>query len=507
MTRHFGGPGRAVLALACFLILLSGAATASAADTSSRNNVAKWTRELDAPYMEDRLIAIRNLGTVTDSAFAGEFKITDRLVDVVRKPGSFPRERSAALESLVLLNRNGIRVQNILELLSEIVVADPTVVKVTPPVLVRLEALDLIVEVADQGNQIDKDRAFATLKKMWEASGSRRSRTPVPGALRAALIEAIGSFTANRDAKEILLKAMEDRTPAIRTSALRGITDYLYSTGETDKWLAKEVSQKYLALAGSPKPEDLNLRVDLLNCIEVIAANDPEAYSRNASLRTMAETRALAGPNDEARASLRVLLRFADEKLDVVDPILKGASPRNGGPKWSLDTYHDFNKALVELLQRIRASRSPSKSAKKAQAIMDHFYKLLDPRLTGPAAPPAELKISAIIGLGAVPIDFDRQEVVQRLIALLKLETETPKPSVVIVDELERSLTALTGEKAFRKTLITRSAEGGAAGAEGGGKVQISKTEVPDVEAWQAWFEANKQWLAANKDPMARPID
>ena len=79
------------------------------------------------------------------------------------------------------------------------------------------------------------------------------------------------------------------------------------------------------------------------------------------------------------------------------------------------------------------------------------------------------------------PREFDRYEIVQALVALLSAEKDAGMAAKV-----EEALIRITGQR-----LRTRDPE--------------TKQEVPNIEAWNQWTEANKARLAMGNDPLDLP--
>ncbi len=480
---------------------LLNAFVAQTQQVSPREQMAEISRGFNAPTSVQRLKWIQSAGAQTDEALLREFDIPDKLVDIVKGEKTVtarvvsPRERIEAMRSLVMLNRNGIKIPTILDLLSDIVtkVAARGEPMIDPSI--KTFAMVLIVEVANKGDDLARDRAFAELKRMYIESARPSSKFPTR--LRAQLVYAMAGFHKVDDVMPILMDALEDRrSKAVNEAGLRGIIDYLRATGKTaSKDLFDTISRSYLRVADDPKEE--RHRTYLLQCLSVIVSNAPDRFRLSNRLRDSIVGRLHKGTDEEATAALWFLLSIADDNLKIIDDIIQESVNTQAR---DIETLTHFNQALVELLLRVAQSEKKNTAQNEAQKIIDHFIKILHPAAA--ANTPPEIRRGAVIGLGSIPISFDRQKAVNALIDLLGWEAEREKSQAAMITEIEKSLTQLTAMQPFRKIEVVQGKDDD---EEGGDQPKAIKRQVPDIQAWLEWFKENREWLAPNKHPIEKP--
>lgn len=493
----------------CLVSLAVGGENQDAARVDDRVRLTQLMRGLRAPFIETRVTAIQELGKQVNAGLVREFAVLDSLKEIAESEARFPRERIEALGAMVQLHKSGLGSPNILnDLLKLIQVDTASDASKGTPLPVQIAALRLMVLLANDARteSLLRDRAFDGLAGMWKDSGKVTNKTPVY--LRAQMIEAISGFTGKPNAKTMLLDALGEKSSLIRTGALNGLRLWLENNpSDADKTVAEETQK--LLLMMFKKPEEVETRISCILVLDALASNGYD-FTKGATQTSKQIAELMnTGQDVEARAAVQFLLRTASDstkRLDIVDDIL-AAARNQGAVKRDFATLHEFSKALVEVMNSTAvAMADKTKTIGKVKAketvdkIIQHFFSILKQ----PEAP-LVLKQSALFGLGTTPVAFDRTEIVQTLIAFLEAASKAEKPPLTVIEECEKSLTALTGENPKRIRMVNPSLAGTDKGkAMMQDNPEQAMIEMPDIEAWKTWFETNKAWLAPDKDPLMR---
>lgn len=477
----------------CGVLLFFGAAQGGEkTELTGRPLYVKLLRDLKDPFLENRVKAIRELGNCADADLIREFKVLDALRNQALSDTAFEMERVEALRSLGKLSLNNFRLPTLLEDLTNLVTEEKKDKTRPPtPVSIQVAALNLIVNLAANEKEArNAEIAYLAIEKIWNESKKPMSRVPL--SLRAQILEAASGFYSIKKGMPILLEGLEEKIPRIRNSAIAGLTNYLANSSEpADEKIKRSVINTFLAAAKEEKETGRESRILCLLCLDTIAANGGD-FSRETALKTAATELLKTGTDEEVVAAIRFLLRTADEKVSVVDDLL--AAARSMEKSRSFDVRYEISKALVEVLNRIsRVDRTRIKEAQaNAQKIVDYFLNdVLDPNKKQSEI----LRQSAVFGLGAMPIAFDRTKIVKHLILVLEAELLAPNPSKEMIERCETSLMALTGEQPFR----IRMASTGEPPKEG-----AAPSEVPDIKRWKEWEAKYSKWLEPDKSPMQR---
>ncbi len=503
---------RSFCKIGVLVLMLAMSSTAFAAQAGAGRDerpddrlvITKLMIETRDPFVETRVTAIQDLGRQSNADLVREFEVFSKLKEIAESDKRFPRERIEALGAMAQLQKNGLGSPNIIDDLLKLIEIGKTSYnskKGRTPVPVQIAALRLMVVLANAKNtdELLRTRTFDQLKNLWKDSDKPSYNTS--SYLRAQMIEAISGFTQEKDTKGLLLDALKEKSKLIRLGALSGLQFWLeVHTNDKDKDIAEDVTK--LLQFMFKKPEEVETRIQCIEVLDALAANGYEFSKGNSMLRKAVGSLMNEGTDIEARAAVRFLLRTAADDFDIVDVILEAAQNK-GSVKRDFETLHEFSKALVEVMNRVAydsESTQKSKAKAAAQKVIDHFFAILVQRDA-----PIVLKQSALFGLGTTPTEFDRTNIVDALIKFLEAVVNAEKAPRSLIDECETSLMALTGESAKRVKIVNPALRGterfDTMAAENPESVMI---EVPNVEAWKTWFENNKEWLAAGKNPLNR---
>lgn len=458
---------------ACRFACAAAAEDPSAAGTAKKSDPAQLsgrnlfvyllgTRGLKSPYPEERIAAMTALAAQGDASLHAEFKTVDLLVAVANDDKKIPKERCVALEALVRMNE--------LKVVSPDATLPYLVTIVDDPkgeLGVRMEALSLIAELAENRDGVSVMRAYVTLEDIW------KKRRNYPVKMIANLVEAVGGFTANKDSIKILKEAADPRemqSSAVRASALHALQRFLSANpGEGGK--VSEIVTK--AVFSDKNPEE---RVEAILCLEVLIANGQVTVSN--PIKTALLGVLDKGGDLEARAAVRVLLQTAD--TSIVDALLKAAR-YDKARGWNFETYHQVSMALGAVVVSLRDKYTQNKAT--AEKITDYFLATLDPKLIkkddkGKRVMPDELVLSAVRSFGMYTREFDRRKPVQALVVTLNVANADKWTELAAA--CEDSLKTLTDVQVPYRT----------------------PEMLPDVDKWKAWYDANADaYLVEGKDP------
>lgn len=471
----------------------------------ARQAILGHVLQLDDILMMQRIEAIQRLSNIADPTLVQEFDIVTKLMAFVDNRARFEPERMAALEALDRMHRNGVTIPRLLDLLTGIV-RDQGGTGRPNSIGMRMKSLGLVARVASQSrNMVEKQAAFSALTNLWQESGRRSGPNPIPITLRAALVEAIAGFPDQAQSQVIIQEAMQDREEVVRNSAIQAFFLLLQNRPISDARQTRAI-EDLLRRSGEDPNASPSERVLFLRILDLLVryhnAQEPRPYRLPPNLRETVEKLLRDGTDDESIHAGRFLVRAASNDvetvnlmLDVTDPTKELRADRDLGV---ILTHYQI---LLELLNMMASEgeRGARTMAPQAEKVIARFVLLLDPALRRDVF--NELRITLIVGLRTIPVEFNRQPAMEVLISNLVAEAEDVRPDMNLVKEIEDSLVGLSGQPPKRIAFRAPEAEV----EEGARQTLAPRIEVPDVEAWEVWYQKHKDFFLPGKTPWLIP--
>lgn len=495
-----------VCALVCMVAGGTGQAAEAAGVSDARQAIIRNVLQLDDILMMQRIEAIRSLSNVADPALLQEFGIVAKLTEFVENRNRFEPERVAALEALIRMSANNVQIPRLLDLLTGIV-RDQGGDARPNSIGLRMKSLGLIAQVASQSrDMVQKQNAFSTLTRLWEESGRRSGPNPIPITLRAALVEAIAGFPDQIQSQTIIEEAMKDRNDVVRTSAIQAFYLLLQNRPISDARRIREVEdlfrRSFENAEAPPSERILFLKIlDLLVRYNNVDSTRP--YRLPANVREILVKLLHDGNDEESIHAGRFLVRAASQDAETVDLMLDVTDPTREIPEG-----RDFSVILTHyqiLLELLNIMALPERNvrtmAPQAEKVIQRFVFLLAPEHRRDVF--NELRVTLIVGLRTIPVEFNRQPAMEILIDNLLAEAEDERPDMAIVKEIEDSLVGLSGQPPKRITF--RDPEEPEDPEARDRPRMAPRIEVPDVIAWQVWYEKHKEYFLPGKTPWLIP--
>lgn len=484
----------------CLLVAVALGGVLHAEDSGElRARMLKDIKDLNSPLTVERISAMQSIATYNDPAILDEFKVIDKLIEMAQNEKNYLPVRRQALKTLVSLYNNGISIPKLVTLLKDIVSVDfknrSGRDAMMQTLQLKLMALELLVDVASSrgaSNVVrpEYDKVYVMLTEMW----SKKRNLPV--ALQVAIIQAIGGFGDKSDTVKILSIAINDKDPSVALAAIQAISTAIQLRGDYSRPLLTNFSQK---LVNASDPNDSQLRVALLDVMQTTYDNgvlkgEKNLWKPSEGVSAVVSKMLNEGDNYEVSSAVRFLMRISGQDPAVSTSLLAVAKP-NPAHELSLETIKLINGALIDVMLNITNTKNgPTQYKDKIEAIIQHMFLMLNPQ--NKQSIPEDIRQNMIMGLACVPIEIDRTNVVQFLIALLENEASEAAPSPVIIQEIEDALVALTGVQPFVIVKVKAVAP-----ANGGSGIKVERIETPNIDAWKYWYDKNKDKLVAGQSP------
>ena len=448
------------------LAMLTLSSALPAAEGQNRDAFVEIVDLLRAPYMVERIEGIREAGSLSDADLVDEFRIVDRLVAVANNDARNTRERAEALKSLVLLAER--RIAEPAEVLGRIarLIANRQMFLGT-----RIDALQVITSMDPPEDLSRDDRE--TYQKLQRGIIELARNTNNPVSLRASAYAAIGNL-GGRDAGAFLLGQTEvEEIRALRIAAMEGFYRWVETLRSRSQELMARLTDILRKREGG---EDAAVRLWGLRAMERLLRNGAEPVDEKDLVAFLGERMRL-GNDDELIAASKAILHVP---LPEVVPYFLAEVQKDRSPEAHLAVVKsaiEFYLPMAEIVLDRGSSAIEIRKAREQAATITASILAPLPPLEGA---PEELRLAAILGLGAVPYVFDRQAAVASLLQALSSGNDA------IRQEAEASLLRIS-----RQARPPRTAE-----------------DAIDVQAWQRWFQANRDWLKPDLVPWdheARP--
>ncbi|MFH0911938.1 MAG: hypothetical protein V1918_10600 [Planctomycetota bacterium] len=445
-----------ILLLTGWMLLFGAAFGAEPADRGGTVDIQQLLR---SPYGFDRIQGIRKASELNDKAVVQEFKIVEQLLKIAQDEMGAPIERTEALRALVVLtNRKMIDPIETLGRLEGIINNPRTNLEV------RIEALNLLSRFGRvQGATLDEqDLVRRVNRRVLEIA---QGNAPVP--LRCSAFRVLGILALPGSDRLLYRIAANDPNPNARRAAMEGLTLFLETTASTSPQLLTEFRRM---AEKANAPADRDIRVACLQAIEQLLSNGADSRGTDTTEYLLGVM--TTGSEPEVIAASRALLRITDPRVVQVHLDLLARGLKNPVLEEVLI------KGVIELMPRLAAVASfpQSSSAEKDAAVRNAnriVNEFLGPVILLPQAPLSLRRIAAM-GLGAVPVAFDRTRAVTALIAALR--TSPPRE---LANEIESYL--------LRISMLPRpyrTPDGGI-----------------DASAWEQWLQRNSGRLVPGRAP------
>ncbi|MHC4872500.1 MAG: hypothetical protein ACYTFY_11705, partial [Planctomycetota bacterium] len=428
------------------------------------SDTAKVIKMLKAPYMIDRIEGIRAAGKITEKQLLKDFKIIDHLLDTAKDSGLTPSERSESMQALVqLANRQMTDGTHIVENLAKMIKNKKTDIEV------RIDALVVLGSLGKVKGKTIKEEEF--IKKVHKMIKEIAEKSINKTSLRSSAFKVLGSM-AIKGSEDIFIEAINtEKKTAIREAALLGLRNYIEITGNTSQKIMNSICSTTVKF---DEKKERNLRISGILAIEQFLANGTKLIYADKVTDFLKKTMS-KGDDEEMITASKCLLRIKD--ADIIDAYIKELEKQRG-----LRATLALVKGTVELFRplsniankKTSSSKNRSKAEKNAAKIID---KILIP-LAKLSGAPDKLRITAIIGLGAIPKVFAREKAAESLIMALPALLKDSKKEELST-EVQRSLMQISRrEKPF-----------------------LTEADTIDAEAWKEWYDKNKDYLKAGKAP------
>lgn len=454
-----------ILSFLAFTLLLCSALTA--AEDITRSDTADVVKKLKAAYMIDRIEGIREAGKLTDKQLLKDFKIIEHLLDTAKDESLTAAERSEAMQALVnLANRQMTEGTSLVADLAKMVYNKKTDLEV------RIDALHVLGSFGKvKGETIKEKELIKEVHKMIKDIADKPIHKV---ALRACAFQVLGSM-AVKGSEGIFIEAINtEKRMAIREAALLGLRNYIETTGNISQTTMNSICRTVVKFN---KKNERNLRISGIMTIEEFLANDAKLIIKNQVTEFLEETMS-KGDDEEMIIASKCLLRIND--ADLIKVFIKelkksrGLKAKLALVKGTIELFRPLSKIAGK---KIGSASDSEKAVKNADKIINDIIIPLA-KLTNV---PDNLRITAIIGLGAIPKIFNREKAAETLVEIFPGIINESK-NKELADEVERSLMQISRrEKPF-----------------------LTETDSMDAEAWQEWFETNKKYLKAGMAPWDR---
>lgn len=486
--------------------LLGGAVTAGENMTDLRQQMQQTLAGVSSSLFTDRVKSLRQLTTVLDPQLLKEFRAIEKVKAIVdpQKQRDNPENvnvRIEALNTLTVFKTNGIEIPNLLKFFNDIIseavedakgkdpVRKAADIRVANAALAQLPNI-APMQAADAPANPERDQALGTLKRLYE------KRDKLPQTTYMALISALGNFGDKDEAVKTLFSIAEKETKNqnIRYASLRSIRNAVSVLNSVP---AKTVKTMEGWLEKSTGDNNADVKTMLVECLEIMTAKLPPDSSYTINEKTKAQVLDMLknGTDPEAISAVKFLMRVSAKDISLVDNFLEAADPRtNKNKNLSFRGLETINAGLVNVLNSISNEKSTAKQQAAnaaAQKIIVHMLNTLDPGVKGV---PEEIKETMIMGLGIIPMTFDRTQAVTCLVSLLEIEGAKEAPIPGRIRALEDALTSLTGCVPFSMIKFEQL-------DQSDGTVRFSRKRIPDIAAWKAWLgkDENKKALLPTK--------
>lgn len=434
------------------------------AEPINRSDVTGIMKLLNAPYMVDRIEGIRAAGKFTDKQILSDFKIVEKLLDSAKDESLTPPERSEALQALVsLADHQMVDSTFLVENLAKLIANEKA------DIAVRIDTLYVLGNLGKvKGKTLDQRDFIKKVQRLIkEIAEDKTNKT----ALRSSAFRVLGAMGA-KGTDDVFLGAINiEKKTVIREAAMQGLRNYIEATGDDSQKLMNSICNTTAKLDGD---KERDLRINGILVIEQFLANGSDLIFKNKITDFLLE-RMEKGDDEEMIAASQCLLRIKDDK--IIEAYIKQLKKKRG-----MKATLSLVKGAIELFRPLSTivSNKNSSSSSKSEAT-DNATQIIDTILIPLAkleAAPEALRLTAIMGLGAIPREFSRTNATETLISILQESANQEKPGK-IADETTRSLMLISRlEKPF-------TFEDGSV----------------DIESWSAWFDKNKKFLDAGNAP------
>ncbi len=439
----------------------------SKAEEATRSKVAKSIKLLKAPYMTDRIKGIRAASRLTDKQILADFKIVDSLIATANDNSLTPNERSEAMRGLVTLANNQLIDGSILiENLAKLIASKKTDIEV------RIDALYVLGSLGNVKGKTLNDQSFIKkVQKMIKDIAKKSSNKTV---LRCIAFKVLGSM-AGKGAESTFLEVLNvEKKIKIKEAAIQGLQNYVEISGNSSQKTMNSICNIVVKFDGK---KERKLRLIGIRTIEQFLANGTNLIYKKKVAKFLFKTLA-DGDDEEMIASSQCLIRIKD--IDIVDPFINEIKKKSRGDKATLSLVKGAIELLGPFAKTIANTTASTKTKNNAKSDAEKIInKILIP-LVGNSGIDEELRLTAMIGVTAIPRAISRENVVKTIISTLSKNDSKSNNKVK-----EEAVKALMQISRIEKPFIT-------------------KDKKIDANAWQEWFKDNKNYLKAGKAPWDR---